>query len=90
MLKVEAGEERLYSIDVYKLLEEKGSCEREISEGNVTLCTRRLSLCEAVIAVVGGRAELISLRLRVKASQDPAGGDMAKAREICMKEAGLL
>ncbi|MEN2999357.1 MAG: hypothetical protein ABDH61_02130 [Acidilobaceae archaeon] len=54
------------------------------------LCLKRLSLCEAVIAIVEGRAELISLRLYAEEAEDPAGGSLERAREICLREAEQL
>ncbi|MCS7106544.1 MAG: hypothetical protein NZ902_00280 [Acidilobaceae archaeon] len=89
-MRIDAKGERLYSIDAYKPLEGQVSCDRELEEGGVRLCLKRLGMCEAVIAVVKDRAELISLRLYAREAEDPAGGSLERARELCLKEAELL
>lgn len=86
------GKTRTYLIDVYKELSsaELISCERKLSMGPLSLCYMKLGTCEAVISMIGGRAELISLRLIVRPEDDPAGGSLEAARKICLEEAERL
>lgn len=86
-MKIEFSGKRLYSIDVYKLLEKKPHCSEEIREEsiNARICYTTIEPgCEAVILETPGRRELINLRLTASSESDPAGGSLSRAREYCL------
>ncbi len=86
VLRVDYGVERVYNIDFYFRLSKTPTCHDTLSLDNVTLCYVKLGLCEAVVSIVGSVVELINAKLYTKASEDPAEGSLAKAREICLAE----
>ena len=90
VLRVDYRSSRVYSVDYYARLQKPPECDDKLELGSVTLCYRKLSLCEAVISIVGDVVELISLRLTTNTSEDPAGGSLSKARELCIGEASKL
>ncbi len=88
VLLVRAGGKHLYSIDYYRKLDAKPDCHKTLStEGSpASICYVQISKgCEAVIVEASGRIELVNLRLNVDASEDPASGDLGKAREYCLE-----
>ena len=90
VLRVDYGDSRVYSVDYYARLQKNPECDDKLELGGVTLCYKKLGLCEAIISIVGDMVELISLRLTTSISGDPAGGSLGKARELCLGEASKL
>jgi hypothetical protein len=84
---IENDAERLYSIDVYKLLPTvpKG-CTSWLDVGSPSrLCYMPLNeSCEAVIVVTPERVEVVNLRFKTSIASDPYRGDAARAREECI------
>jgi hypothetical protein len=90
VLRVDYGAERVYSVDLYARLSKPPVCHDTLSLGKVTLCYVKIGLCEALVSIVGDVVELINAKLVVRVDEDPAGGSLAKAREICLAEASKL
>lgn len=78
---------RIYSIDFYaELGSPPEACKDPLTVGPSTLCTLPAGDgCEAVVHVTHGTAEIISVRLRTRADNDPAGGRPEEALRICLE-----
>jgi hypothetical protein len=93
-IKVDFGDYRFYSLDCYFRLNDcRYTCEKLLKIDNYELCYVDLGgNCKGVIVRVldKGIEELISLRLKVSSHEDPAKGDLSKARKICLEKARVF
>jgi len=86
VIRIDTGDTRIYSIDVYKLLQEPVDCEEQVRLGEAELCYKTITKgCEAVILRTPGRTELVNLRLHTRPRDDPAMGSPARARNLCLE-----
>ncbi|MCE4611360.1 MAG: hypothetical protein F7B17_05255 [Desulfurococcales archaeon] len=86
VVKVEAEGVRLYSIDFYCKPVSCRGAKPLVSLGKASLYEAPLDgPCKAMILATPEGMEAISLRLVVSVSEDPAGGDPGRARELCLE-----
>lgn len=89
VIKIDLGNRVFYSIDHYMKLDGRPECSLEISLGGSSICYFNLGhYCIAVVVATSEGYELVNLRLDTLKDKDPARGDLAAARDICLKEVG--
>lgn len=85
VIRIVAGSNAFYSIDVYRKINSDPSCEAGISVDDESICYVGIGRCTGVIVKTSAGVELVNLRLTLDLTKERLL-DPREARELCIKE----